>query len=104
MISEKSCGLGASLQIKLFEVFKQFSKIDKVILYGSRAKGTFKPGSDIDLSLDGKNLTTKELLTIMNKIDDLLLPHKVDVSILQQIDNQELLEHIKRVGVVLWPL
>ena len=87
---------------KIKNLFKQFEFIDKVILYGSRAKGNYRPSSDIDITLFGKNLTLSELQLIENEIDDLLLPYKFDVSIYNQISNIELIEHIDRVGKVLY--
>lgn len=102
MIDEKQCGLSSSTQNKLIEVFKKFSQIQKVILYGSRAKGTFKKGSDIDLVLIGAGLSTHHLLQIENEIEELLLPYKIDLSIHDQIDSPSLLEHIERVGIVFY--
>ncbi len=87
---------------KIKNLFKQFEFIDKVILYGSRAKGNYRPSSDIDITLFGENLTLSELQLIENEIDDLLLPYKFDVSIYNQISNIELIEHIDRVGKVLY--
>ncbi len=83
---------------KLVSCFRTENKIDKVIIYGSRAKGNFKKGSDIDLVLIGDQLSTTDLLKIENRIEDLLLPFKVDVSLFHQINNEELLDHINRVG------
>jgi predicted nucleotidyltransferase len=51
-------------------------KIKKVLLYGSRAKGNYKNGSDINLTIDAKSMTLSELLQIENEIDDLFLPYK----------------------------
>lgn len=87
---------------KIKNLFKQFEFIDKVILYGSRAKGNYRPSSDIDITLFGENLTLSELQLIENEIDDLLLPYKFDVSIYNQISNIELIEHIDRIGKVLY--
>ena len=83
---------------KLVSVFNKYNQIEKVIVYGSRAKGNYKPGSDIDLTLVAPKLSLTELLKIENEIDDLLLPYKVDLSLLHQIDNPDLIEHIRRVG------
>ena len=86
--------------IKLIqETLKAYSSVEKAILYGSRAKGNFRIGSDIDLCLVGKNLTTNDLLKIENDIDDLLLPYSFDISIFHQIANQDLIDHIERVGI-----
>ena len=83
-------------------VFKEYPQIDNAILYGSRAKGTYHQGSDIDLCLTGNLLGITELLSIENKIDDLLLPWKVDISLKHTIDNPDLLEHIERAGILFY--
>jgi uncharacterized protein len=70
-----------------------------VLLYGSRAMGTFKHGSDIDLVVVNQSFSTEDLLKIETELDELLLPYKIDLSILHQIDNSELRAHIERVGV-----
>ncbi len=68
-----------------------------MILYGSRAKG-----SDIDLTIVGDALTQSHLLKIANELDDLLLPYKIDLSLMRQIEDEALLEHIRRVGEVFY--
>ena len=83
---------------KIIKVFQSFPEIEQVILYGSRAKGTNKPGSDIDLTIKGKNFNLQLINKIDLELDDLLLPYTFDLSIYNQIDNSDLLEHIKRVG------
>ena len=77
--------------------------IDRAIVYGSRAKGNYRTGSDIDLTLDAPRLTFSELLRIDSELDDLMLPYTFDLSLLKQIDNSGLLDHITRVGKPLWP-
>ncbi|MGL1958211.1 MAG: nucleotidyltransferase domain-containing protein [Colwellia sp.] len=95
-----SFGLSESYIAQINNIFEKFSSINKVILYGSRAKGTYKNGSDIDLTLMGNNITHKDFLNISNQLDDLMTPYQFDLSIYSQINNQELLKHINRVGVV----
>jgi len=73
-----------------------------VLIYGSRAKGNFKPGSDIDFTLKGEKLTHNILSRINTKLDDLLLPCIFDTSLFNSIDNKELLDHISRVGKVFY--
>ena len=80
-------------------VFREYQNIDEVVLYGSRAKGNYKTGSDIDLVLKGEALSLTDLLSIENELDDLMLPYKIDVSLYHQINNPELIEHIQRVGM-----
>ena len=76
--------------------------VKKVVLYGSRAKGNFKPGSDIDLTLFGPSLTSRDLTVIADELDDLLLPYKIDLSLYAHLDHEELRNHIDRVGVVFY--
>jgi predicted nucleotidyltransferase len=83
-------------------VFKQFDAIDKVVLYGSRALGTHKPGSDIDLALFGSEVTPDLIASIAILIDDLLLPYTLDLTAYALIDNDVLREHIDRVGIELF--
>jgi predicted nucleotidyltransferase len=97
-----SYGINESDIGKIKTVFEQFLQIDQVILYGSRAKGNFKNGSDIDLTLIGNGLNLKTLNKIDLALDDLLLPYIFDISIHKQIKNKELLEHISRVGKILF--
>lgn len=103
MIAIENCGLSSEIQNKINSIFKKHAKIEKVILYGSRALGNYKNGSDIDLSIYASLLNLKDLLQIQNEIDDLLLPYKVDLSLIHLIDNHQLIDHIKRVGLVFYP-
>ena len=80
-------------------VFAHFPDIEEVVLYGSRAKGTFKPGSDIDLTIREHGLSLDDLLRLENQLDDLLLPYKIDLSLFRQIQHAAMIEHIQRVGV-----
>jgi len=91
-------GLNEKTIEAICSVFALFPEVEEAILYGSRAKGNYKNGSDIDITLVGKNLN----LSIQNKIelalDELLLPYTFDISIYHHISNKNLIEHIGRVG------
>lgn len=102
MTDRISFGLPTHAVEKLRGVFQGWPQIQRVLLYGSRAKGNYRPGSDIDLTIEGEDLTFSQLLTIENQIDDLLLPWMVDISLKQQIENSSLLEHIERIGVLFY--
>ena len=77
-------------------------KVKKVILFGSRAKGNYKIGSDIDLALFSQNLDHDELLKINVEVSGLLLPYKIDILDFNKITNKELKEHIERVGKIIF--
>ena len=95
-------GLNEAEVEKIRGVFALFPQLEKAVLYGSRAKGNFKPGSDIDLTFYGAALTPDTLANISMALDDLLLPYTMDLSLFATLDNAELREHIKRVGVALY--
>ncbi|MCU0645226.1 MAG: nucleotidyltransferase domain-containing protein [bacterium] len=88
---------------KISAVFSRYPQVEKAVLYGSRAKGNYKNGSDIDLTLHGTvDLTTIVLYKIMEEIDDLLLPYTIDLSIFRSISDADVIDHIQRVGVVFY--
>ena len=88
---------------KICNVLARYPQVEKALIYGSRAKGTYKNGSDIDLTLvGGETLTLSVLGKIMHDVDDLLLPYEVDMSILRQISDPEVLAHIRRVGITFY--
>ncbi|MBI2355033.1 MAG: nucleotidyltransferase domain-containing protein [Deltaproteobacteria bacterium] len=95
-------GLKESTIAKINGVFSAVPEIEQVILYGSRAMGTYRNGSDIDLTIRGEAVTHSQLVRIENQLDDLLLPYTIDLSLIHQIDNKALLDHIRRVGVVFY--
>ncbi|MFH1213494.1 MAG: nucleotidyltransferase domain-containing protein [Candidatus Neomarinimicrobiota bacterium] len=96
-------GLKESVIQSICAVFAHYPQIDNAILYGSRAKGTYKNGSDIDLTLQGEaDLTMDVLYKIMDELDELLLPYTFDLSIYQKISDPDVIEHIRRVGIVFY--
>lgn len=95
-------GLPAATVQAIQGTLAQCPAVEQAILYGSRAKGNYKRGSDIDLTLKGTALTFRDLLRLMDAFDDLLLPYMIDLSIYTKIDNPALREHIDRVGLVFY--
>jgi uncharacterized protein len=95
-------GLPITAVEKIRGVFANWPQIEKVILYGSRAKGNFKNGSDIDLTMLGAGLDLCTLLKVDDELDELLLPWMIDLSIYDQINNVALREHIERVGKIFY--
>jgi predicted nucleotidyltransferase len=91
-------GLKQNTIESISSVFEKYPQIEKVVIYGSRAKGNYRNGSDIDLTCIGQNLDLKSLHAIENELDDLLLPYSIDLSIFHHISNNDLIEHIERVG------
>lgn len=95
-------GLTATTVDRILSVLAHYPEVEKAVLYGSRAKGTYRPGSDIDLTLCGVELNHTLLTRIDNELDDLLLPYQIDLSLMSSLSHPALLDHIRRVGVVLY--
>ena len=95
-------GLTTTTVERLQSVLAHYPEVEKAVLYGSRAKGTHRPGSDIDLTLCGGELDHTLLTRIDNEMDDLLLPYQIDLSLMSSLSHPALLDHIRRVGVVLY--
>ena len=92
-------GLSNRTLQKIQSVLSHYPQVERAILYGSRATGTYRNGSDIDLTLYGDALTHSILSRIDTELDDLLLPYTIDLSIFHQIDNPVMVEQIQRTGV-----
>ena len=95
-------GLSEPAEERIRGVLAHFPEVEKAVLYGSRAKGTHRPGSDIDLTLYGSGLGQSLLARIDEELDDLLLPYQMDLSLFASLTHPALLDHIRRVGVVLY--
>ncbi|CAK6686760.1 nucleotidyltransferase domain-containing protein [Synechococcus sp. CBW1107] len=95
-------GLPAEVTTQVLERIRRDPEVLRVTLYGSRALGRYRSGSDIDLCLEAPALGLGELLLLGAELDDLLLPWRIDLQLQHLIDHPTLLEHIARAGVVLW--
>ena len=82
-------------------VLRQHPEIESATLFGSRAKGTHTPRSDVDLALAGP-LGALGAAAIAAELEDLPLPYRFDVHALAAITHAPLLEHISRVGQVIY--
>jgi predicted nucleotidyltransferase len=95
-------GLPESAISAIQQVLAAYPGVEEAILYGSRALGRHRPASDIDLTLSGPALTSHDLARIEADLDDLLLPWVIDLSCRADLRHPTLLEHIERVGQVLY--
>ena len=95
-------GLSEQTIEKIISVFAKHPEVEKVVLYGSRAKGTYKPGSDIDLTLYGNEISLKQKNRMLDELEELDLPYSIDLSVFNQLSHVQLRDHIDRVGVVFY--
>lgn len=80
------------------QVFLMYPQIEAAILYGSRARGDYRPYSDIDIALLGNGLTHGQMADIEARLDDLYIPYSIDLSDIGKITNPALLVNIRREG------
>ncbi|MDD3638107.1 MAG: nucleotidyltransferase domain-containing protein [Bacteroidales bacterium] len=101
MHNDLSIGLSINDLESIKKVIKSFPKIEDAVLFGSRAKGTYSNGSDIDIALKGDNIMLNDMLDLSNALEELLLPYKFDLIIYDRITESALIDHINRVGISL---
>lgn len=85
----------------LRSVFRGYPQVSEVRLFGSRAKGTHTPRSDVDVAVFG-NVTPLQAQAIASELDDLPLPYKYDVQVFDSIKSDALRDHILRVGILVY--
>lgn len=95
-------GLNDKEYSTLQALFAANERITEVILYGSRAKGNYKPFSDVDIVLVGNTLSRTDVNRLYAAIDESSLPYKFDISLLASLKNEELVAHIERVGMTIY--
>ncbi|MBU1369607.1 MAG: nucleotidyltransferase domain-containing protein [Bacteroidetes bacterium] len=101
MRNDLNVGLNINDLESIRRVIKSFPKIEDAVLFGSRAKGTYSNGSDIDIALKGGNMLLNDMLDLSNALEELLLPYKFDLIIYDRITESALIDHINKVGISL---
>lgn len=76
--------------------------IEEAIVFGSRAKGNFRNGSDVDIALKGERLTLQTIIQLQVELEALMLPYKFDIIIFNRIKEPALIEHINRYGILIF--
>ena len=83
-------------------IFQGWPKVEEVNIFGSRALGTNKAASDIDLSVKGHSLSFTDIIMLRSALDDLPLAYKYDVIDYATIKNADLKDHIDRFGILFY--
>jgi predicted nucleotidyltransferase len=95
-------GLSDTVIQELQDVFRRHANIRKVLIFGSRSKGNYRAGSDIDLALIGTGIDYRQILDISLEIDDLGLLYSIDLLDYQSKAGTPIGDHIDRVGQVFY--
>ncbi|MCC7279806.1 MAG: nucleotidyltransferase domain-containing protein [Chromatiaceae bacterium] len=95
-------GLSERIRADIRQVFGHYPAIERVLIFGSRAKGNARPGSDIDLAVIAPEITDAEFARLWNAIDDLPLVFKVDLLHWDRLANPRLKDKIPREGCLFY--
>ncbi|MEZ5538941.1 MAG: nucleotidyltransferase domain-containing protein [Pseudomonadales bacterium] len=87
---------------QIYTALAKEATVQRALLYGSRARGTARNTSDIDIALDGDTLSLAHKARLEQVLDDLLLPWKIDLCVLRDVDNADLLANIQQDGQLLY--
>lgn len=87
----------------ILKAMNQFKEIDTAILFGSRAMGNYKKGSDIDIAVCGEKITDSVILRLNDLLNEVYpLPYFFDVLHYEEISNPNLIQHIDSEGKILY--
>lgn len=95
-------GLSDTVIEELQNVFRRHANIKKVLIFGSRSKGNYRAGSDIDLAVIGDDVDYNQILSILCEIEDLELLYSIDLLDYKMKVGTPIGEHIDRVGQVFY--
>jgi predicted nucleotidyltransferase len=88
---------------QIIEAIRQFDEILVVVLFGSRAKGNYKLGSDVDLAVKGDRITHRTVAQLADLLnEDTPLPYYFDIVHYDALEIAPLVEHIDRIGIVIY--
>ncbi|MCY4520570.1 MAG: nucleotidyltransferase domain-containing protein [Caldilineaceae bacterium] len=92
-------GLKERYRARIRQVLASHPGVERAVLFGSRATGTYRPGSDVDLALVGDSLTHSALGAIGAAMEATTVPQIVDLVLWSSISNRVLADHIRTVGI-----
>jgi predicted nucleotidyltransferase len=94
-------GVSTPIVQSIIDTCSKFKTVRTIILYGSRARGDYKQGSDIDLAIDAPQMSDSEFSQLWNLLEDLPIIYPMDIVHLQSIKNQEFFNAIQKEGITL---
>jgi predicted nucleotidyltransferase len=81
------------------DIFLQFPEVEKAFIFGSRAKGNYRPGSDIDLAIMDKGVSNLTIRKLYAAFEEGSLPYRVDPAHFPSLTSPEFIAHIQSAGV-----
>lgn len=96
-------GLRESDMVAITQVLRDNPVVEQAVLFGSRAKGNYRNGSDVDIAIKGANITYRDVIHIQYVLnEETLMPYRFDVLHYEQVAHEPIGAHIQRVGAILY--
>jgi type I restriction enzyme, S subunit len=95
-------GLDENQLCEIVDIFRKYPEVEEAILFGSRAIGTYKEASDIDIAIKGKDVSVILATKIQSDLEDTYLPFFFDIISFPSITNQDLIKHINTKGISIY--
>src|SRR5689334_232599 len=102
MHNSSAFGLNERTTNTIVDILSKYHDIKEVYIFGSRAKGNYKPGSDIDLAIMNQGVSPKTITSVLAAFQESSLPYTVDLVNFPALKHDDLIDHIKRVGVMFY--
>jgi len=96
-------GLRDSDILDIIQVLEKFPEVESARIFGSRAKGNYRNGSDVDLAVFGNNISFERIIHISSVLnEETVMPYYFDVLDYYSIENADLVRHIDRIGKIIY--
>ena len=95
-------GLKDAHRDAIVNILRSYERVERAVLFGSRAMETFTQGSDVDIALFGESLTTSDQACLTTAMEELTVPQRIDLVLYEEIEDIALRKHIQRYGVELY--
>lgn len=94
-----SDGLKPKYRAAIIKTLSANPRVERIVLFGSRAVGTFRPTSDVDVALFGDDLSLDDQAALAEAVAELPVPQRVDIVLYHRLENEALRAHIRAHGV-----
>ncbi|GMV00202.1 MAG: hypothetical protein AMXMBFR51_29340 [Ignavibacteriota bacterium] len=102
-MNQNRFGLQDSDMDVINKILMNYDEIEEAYIFGSRAKGNYRQGSDVDIALKGEDIKRSQVLEISDLLnEETNMPYRFDIVHFDSIDRRELSEHILRVKKVIY--
>lgn len=96
-------GLNKSLLAQIIKIILSYKEVEKIVLFGSRAKDTFSQISDIDIAIFAKDWSDRDINIIKHRLDEeVKIPLKFDVMNFYSLSKKSLKQSILKDGRIIY--